>query len=96
MTPDAYLEVRFRTKEEGGRNNAVSGDYYACPLFVDGEGFDCRLMIAGMNLQLGSWYKVPVKFLNKDLALPKLVVGKKVTLWEGKVIADGKVIEITR
>lgn len=94
MLPDAYLEIRFRTKEEGGRNTAVSGDFYACPLFVDGEAFDCRLLIAGKNLNLGDWYKIPVKFLNKDLALSRLVVGKEVTLWEGKDVADGAVIEI--
>lgn len=94
MSPDAYIDVKFRTTEEGGRKTPVAGNYYACPMFIDGEGFDCRLLISGMSLALGTWYKVPVKFLNRDLALPNLVVGKVVTLWEGKDIADGKVLEI--
>ncbi|MDD5276205.1 MAG: hypothetical protein PHR16_08990 [Methylovulum sp.] len=95
MVPDAYIEIRFRTTEENGRKTTVSGDFYACPMFIDGEGFDCRLLIKGMELVLGTWYKVPVKFLNRDLVLPKLSVGKIVTLWEGKDIADGKVLKIT-
>ncbi len=95
MTPDAYLEVRFNTLEEGGRNTSITGAHYACPLFVDGEGFECRLLINGKTLELGQSYEVPVKFMNRDLVLPKLNIGKTVTLWEGKEIGTGKVLRLT-
>ncbi len=98
MRPDAYLEVRFRATSEGGRRTAVSGTngvpFYACPMFVDGEGFDCRLLIDGLELALGTWHRVPVRFLNRERVLPKLSVGKMVTLWEGGVVADGKIVDI--
>ncbi len=94
MMPDVFLEVRFKTPDEGGRNTPIRGDFYACPLFVDGEGFDCRLLIKDVTLELGQWYELPVKFMNKDLVLPKLSVGKAVTLWEGKDVASGKVLRL--
>lgn len=94
MVPDIRLRVRFRTPDEGGRKCAIFGELYACPMLIDGEGFDCRLMIKDMELVLGEWHVVPVKFLNRELALSRLVVGKKVILWEGKNVADGTVIQI--
>ena len=95
MTPDAYLKVRFMTPEEGGRNTPIQGDYYACPLFVEDEWFDCRLLIGGKTLALGQLYELPVKFMNKDSVLPKLSIGKVVTIWEGKDIGLGAVIKLT-
>lgn len=94
MTPDIYIDVRFRTTNEEGRKTAVSGEVYACPLFIDGEAFDCRLLIGDRKLDLGKSYEVPVKFLNRDMISPKLVVGTKIILWEGKDIADGIIIRI--
>ncbi|MGQ3051681.1 MAG: hypothetical protein ACT6S0_07840 [Roseateles sp.] len=94
MKPDAIINVRFLTTAEGGRSTAVEGQYYACPLFVDSEGFDCRLLLEGRRLELGAASEVPVKFLYRDLALPKLAVGKEVLLWEGRNVAKGQVVKI--
>jgi hypothetical protein len=49
MKPDAIINVRFLTTAEGGRNTAVGGQFYACPLFFDNEGFDCRLFNARIH-----------------------------------------------
>jgi hypothetical protein len=93
-TPDAIIKVRLKTAVEGGRQTAIAvGDNpYGCPLFVDGEAFDCRLLLKNQTLELGGTYELPVKFLNPDLALPKLSAGKLISLWEGKEIAIGKVV----
>lgn len=95
MKPDATIKVRFLTTAEGGRNTAVEGQFYACPLLVDDEAFDGRLLLDGKRLELGKGYELPVKFLNRDLALQKLVSGKEVHLWEGRVVAVGIVIGIS-
>jgi len=97
MKPDAFLQVRFKLTSEGGRRSDVGeppemGEFYACPLFIDGEGFDCRLLLHGRTIVLGQSYEIPVKFLSPDLVLPKLALGKTVALWEGKEIATGTVI----
>jgi hypothetical protein len=94
MKPDAIISVCFKTPEENGRNTAVQGDYYNCPLFIDGEGFDCRLLLGRNKLELGVRYEVPIKFLFPELVRTKLTVGKEVTLWEGKEIASGTVLKI--
>jgi hypothetical protein len=92
MKSDVFLNVRFKLPSEGGRMASLEGQSYGCPLVVDGEAFDCRLMLAGQKLELGKTYEIPVKFLNPDLALPKLSIGKAITLWEGKEIASGQVL----
>lgn len=94
MEPDAIIEVRFKTPDEGGRKNAIIGNHYSCPLFIDGEGFDCRLILEGRKIVLGAWYRLPVKFLNLNLVAPRLLTGKSITLWEGKPVAAGKIVEV--
>lgn len=92
MSADVTIEVRFKTTAEGGRNGPVVGRQFGCPMFISGEAFDCRLMTGGRKLELGETYEVPVKFLNANLALPKLTPGTEITLWEGKEIATGRVL----
>mgnify|MGYP006890189297 CR=1 FL=1 len=94
MKPDAIIKVRFLTTVEGGRNTAIEGQFYACPLFIDNKGFDCRLMLEGQRFELGVDYEVPVKFLYRELILPKLKIGKEVELWEGRKVANGLVLKI--
>ena len=100
MNPDIYIKVRFKTSEEGGRQTSLKcktelgPDFYGCPLVVDNKAYDCRLLIGEQEIELGKYYEIPVKFLDKDLALPNLAVGKSITLLEGKEVANGQVIKI--
>ncbi len=100
MKPDVYIKVRFRTSSEGGRKTSIKRktpfgvDYYACPLIVDGKFYDCRLLVGDNEIELGDHYEVAVTFLNRDSALTNLSIGKKVTLWEGKEVADGTITKI--
>jgi hypothetical protein len=91
MQPDAVIEVRFKTPSEQGRQGAIVGQVYGCPLIVDDEAFDCRIYLEGKTLELGKAYEVGVKFLNPQLALPHLSPGKAISLWEGREVATGKV-----
>ncbi len=99
MEPDIYIKVRFKTTIEGGRKTSVKRksplgpDFYACPLIVDGKAYDCRLLIGNNEIELGKYYEIPVKFLNIDLVLPSLSIGKKIALFEGKEIADGEILK---
>lgn len=100
MKPDVYIKVRFRTNAEGGRKNSLKRksplgpDFYACPMVIDGRAYDCRLLIGDKKIELGEYYEIPVKFLEKDLALQNLFIGKDITLLEGKEVADGQVTRI--
>lgn len=92
MRPDAYFEVRFKAPEEGGRLTPVRGEFYACPAIINGEAFDCRLLIKGLTLELGKQYEVPIKFMNWELVKEKLTIGKEISLWEGKDVGVAKVL----
>jgi hypothetical protein len=46
MKSDAIIKIRFKTTAEGGRQGAVVGKFYGCPLFVDGEEVDVALEAA--------------------------------------------------
>ena len=94
MLPDLNIMIRFRTTEEGGRNEAVQGPFYGCPMRIDDRMFDCRLLLEHRILKLGETYQVLVKLLNPKLAKKYLSVGKDMVLWEGKDIADGKILKI--
>jgi hypothetical protein len=54
----------------------------------------CRLLIKDQTLELASPYELPIRFLPPELALPKLSVGKSVTLREGQYVATGKVVRL--
>ena len=94
MKPDIIISVRFMLTSEGGRETPVQGQVYSCPLFIDGEGFDCRLLLDGRYLDLGVNYEVPVKFLYRDKALLKMKPGAEVHLWEGRNVANGRVVRV--
>ena len=96
MQPDAIIKVRFKTTAEGGRhgNVVIANKPYACVMFIDAEAFDCRFLINNQTLELGETYELPVKFLNPDLALPMLSLGKPMRIWEGKDIATGELVRL--
>ncbi len=96
MKPDAYIKVRFKTPEENGRENPVMGAYYSCPMRIGcNEFYDCRLLLEGRKLELGVWSVVPVKFLDWGTVFPKLSVGTRFALWEGREIAEGEIERIS-
>ena len=94
MQPDAMITIRFLSPEEGGRSQAAGGRTFGCPMFIDGEGYDCRLLLEGLVLQTGKLYEVPVKFLRRDYADARLHVGNPITLWEGRTIASGTISRV--
>jgi hypothetical protein len=88
---DIIIEVRFKTPSEGGRKSSISGNVYSCPLLIDGAAFDCRILLGDKRIELGHTYDLEVRFLFRDLALPHLALGRAISLWEGKEIANGKI-----
>jgi hypothetical protein len=96
LTPHVMAKVRLYTNEEGGRSKPIPAIQFSCPLFFQGEGFDCRLLLdqAGIDLPLGGNAVVPIKFLFPEHIVPRLKKGDQFRLWEGKEIAVGEVLEV--
>ena len=65
-------------------------------MMMSGEAFDCRILVRDQTLELGESYDLPVAFLAGDQVTAKLSPGVAITLWEGKNIAGGSVIEVIR
>lgn len=90
---DAVIRVRFLLETEGGRKTDISGSAYGCPLFIGDQAFDCRFVYTSETVYcLGHEYTIQIRFLFPNLAVPLLRVGQKISLWEGKTIAEGNVI----
>lgn len=92
--PDAVIKVRFSRTDEGGRLHAPSGKFYACIFVIGRDGFDGRLLLNGRTLELGVEHEVGVKFLSPDLVLPRLSPGTRVSLREGRKVAEGTVLRL--
>lgn len=96
VDPDAIIRVRFLSEMEGGRKTPIMmGDVrYGCPLWAQGMYFDCRFVSADASVLVpGGTYDVAIRFMNPKEALSTITPGADVHLWEGRVIAVGKVIE---
>lgn len=95
INKDALIKVRFLTPQEGGRNHDIVGEKYGCPLMINDEGFDCRFVLdTEKHFILGETYNINIKFLNPYHAGKVLKEGQKITLWEGKTIATGKIVTL--
>ena len=96
MKPDIIINVRFLTSDEGGREKPIMGKKYSCPLIINEAcGYDCRFVLNSESyFEPGYEYDIPIKFLNFKSALKDIVEGMRITLWEGKTIAEGKVIKV--
>jgi hypothetical protein len=90
------LRFRFYTTNEGGRRTPVGGPevgFYSCPLIYDDQAFDCRILLSGDALQLGETYERPIVFLSRAEALRWFPLGRELTLWEGRPVGQGELIE---
>ncbi len=98
MQPDIIARVTMFAFDKGGKSSAIPPIRYGCPLFIDGQGFDCRLLVdqVGHELQPGTTEEVPIKFLFFDLVRSRLVPGARFTLWEIRNFAEGEVLRVCR
>jgi hypothetical protein len=92
---DILAEVHLLPTENGGRRGPTPADKFGCPVGIGSEFFDMRIDLSGIgSLSPGQTARVPIKFLRPDFVLPLLRVGSEFTLWEGRTIGHGRVIEM--
>ena len=93
--PDIIAEVRFRAREEGGREGPTPADRLGCIFEIEGENFDCFLLLRRTGPLLPGYEgSVAIKFLYPDYAKPRLRVGSRFLLKDFRVIAEGQVQEL--
>jgi len=95
IKPDIVAQVRFYANEEGGRKEPTGKDFFGCPLLINNQYYDCRLLL----FEIGAVYSgqtviVPIKFLDSQTVLQFIKVGDEFWLWDRRIFAEGKVIEL--
>ncbi|WP_412023492.1 hypothetical protein [Burkholderia cepacia] len=98
MQPDIIAKVTMLATGSGGKTSAIPPVRYGCPLFINGQGFDCRLLLdqVGYGLEPGATAEIPIKFLFFDLVRDLLAPGVQFTLWEMRHFAEGEILEVCR
>ena len=92
--PDIEAEVIFLSPSEGGRKNSVFQGFRPT-FFYDGNPWDADLYFEGADfLPDGKPRIVYFKFASPEKHVGQLLPGKHFELWDGRVIAEGKVLKI--
>ena len=95
MAAEIIARVRLYETRHGDRQGPTPADRFGCVFEIDGEYFDCRLLLEGVgSLAPGQTATVPIKFLHPDLLAGRLSDSRVFHLWEGKPIAEGEVKQI--
>ena len=85
---DAVLRVRFLTRAEGGRKDAVKppSGFYPCTLWGENDttGYDARIIFAGWPAELGEIYELPALFLSPALTLERFPPGTEFRIMDGR------------
>jgi hypothetical protein len=96
VTPDIIARVTMYPSDAGGKSSAIPPVQFRCPLSINGELFDCRLLLnqAGVSLLPGCSTDIPIKFLYLDLVRDMLVPGAQFALWDMRNFAEGTILEV--
>jgi hypothetical protein len=96
VKPDIIARVRLLPSDQGGRKSPIPPVRFGCPLFIGGNGFDCRLLLdqVATTLVPGGEAEVPIKFLFLDKVRDRLTPGATFDLWEGGMFAHGEILEV--
>ena len=93
MQPELFAEVTLYPT--GGRRGPIIGPKYGCPckLAKDApDARDCRILLEGKPLLLGTPRKVGFVFLSRDSA-DIFKAARRFYLWEGGIIGEATVVD---
>lgn len=97
-----FARIALFGAADGGRSQAIPIMNFGCPAFFQNvpalasHGYDCRLLLPeyGQPISPGEIAeRVPMIFLSADEVGTYLKPGVKFTLWEGRTIAEGEILE---
>jgi hypothetical protein len=96
--------ITLHPTELGGRRGPIlTGRDHRCTVFFKNipeladHGYDCRLLLTDVAEPLKPGHTVdgiPMAFLSESQVMPRLTVGTKFYLWEGKTIGEGEITAI--
>ena len=95
VTPEIVVEITLLPSEAGGRKGAILKGEYRGVLGVGSENFSVRFFVPLENgFSPSQTQQFGVQFLVPEAALPHFPVGAEFSVWEGRVIGNGRVLEV--
>ena len=95
VEPEIVVEVTLLPSEAGGRQGPILQGEYRGVLGVGAENFSVRFFVPiPGGLSSSQTHRLGVQFLVPQAALPHFQVGTLFTVWEGRIIGNGKVLEV--
>jgi len=95
VTPEIVVEITLLPSEAGGRKGTILQGEYRGVLGVGSENFSVRFFVPFEDgFSPNQTQRFGVQFLVPEAALPHFTVGTAFTVWEGRVIGNGRVLEV--
>jgi hypothetical protein len=93
--PEIVVEITLLPSEAGGRESAIPKGEYRGVLGVGAENFSVRFFVSfDHGFSPNQPQRFGVQFLFPEAALPYFPIGTVFTVWEGRVIGNGQVLEV--
>jgi hypothetical protein len=90
---DIVADIRLFHTGDGGRRGATPTQTWSCPLVVNGQYYDSRLILDDVGaLMPGQQARISITFLD-PAATVHFRPGTVFAIWEGRVIGEGRVVE---
>lgn len=96
LPSDIIANIEFYPTEQGGRSMPTPKNFFGCVFVIDHNNHDGRILLNSIGpIHPGDKKdNVPIKFLCADLVIPKLEVGTKFKIRDGKIIGEAEVVKI--
>jgi translation elongation factor EF-Tu-like GTPase len=96
LSSELEAAVWLYSASQGGRTQPTPKDFLGCLFELDGEFYECRLLLGSVgSVPPGSRFQVPIKLLRADLLDGLLSLDKRFFIREGgQKIGEGKITKI--
>lgn len=95
VRPEIFACVSLLSSAQGGRAGPILHGEYRGVLQLPKEAFSFRTFIeSDSGLAPGHSAEIGIQFLVPELALPLLSEGTEFSVWEGKLIGNGRVTRV--
>jgi hypothetical protein len=92
---DIIVSLDLLPTDSGGRRGPTPAGHFNCLMTIDDQNLDVRLHLEKVgSIFPGQKTRVPISFLNPQLARKHCSVGKRFSLREAKIIGDGIIEEM--
>lgn len=97
VVPEIVVEITLLPSEAGGREGVIRQGEYRGVLGIGRENFSVRFFVPRSDgFAPSQVQRFGVQFLVPETALSHFPVGTEFTVWEGRVIGNGRVLEVLR